>query len=77
MVAKGIVLGHKISTTRLEVDQAKVAIIKTLMLPTIVKGIRSFLGHARFYRRFVKDFSKISRPLCRLLEKDAKFDFDE
>ena len=77
MVAKGIVSGHKISTTRLEVDQAKVAIIKTLMLPTIVKGIRSFLGHVRFYRRFVKDFSKISRPLCRLLEKDEKFDFDE
>ena len=44
---------------------------------TIVKGIRSFLGHAGFYRRFIKDFSKISRLLCRLLEKDAKFDFDE
>ena len=42
-----------------------------------VKGITSFLGHAGFYRRFVKDFSKISRPLFRLLEKDAKFDFDE
>ena len=46
-------------------------------MPTTVKGIRSFLGHAGFYRRFIKDFSKISRPLCRLLEKDAKFDFDE
>ena len=42
-----------------------------------MKGIRSFLGHAGFYRRFIKDFSKISRPLCRLLEKYAKFDFDE
>ena len=42
-----------------------------------MKGIRSFLGHARFYRRFIKDFSKISRPLCRLLEKDANFEFDE
>ena len=59
------------------VDQAKVAIIKTLLPPTIVKGIRSFLGHAGFYRRFIKDLSKISKPLCRLLEKDAKFDFDE
>ena len=47
------------------------------MPPTSVKGIRSFLGHAGFYRRFIKDFSKISRPLCRLLEKYAKFDFDE
>ena len=47
------------------------------MSPTTVKGIRSFLGHVGFYRRFIEDFSKISRPLCRLLEKDAKFDFDE
>ena len=47
------------------------------MSPTTVKGIRSFLGHVGFYRRFIKDFSKISKPLCRLLEKDAKFDFDE
>ena len=77
MVIEGIVLGHKISTFGLEVDQAKVSIIKTLLPPTTVKGIRSFLGHAGFYRRFIKDLSKISRPLCRLLEKDAKFDFDE
>ena len=47
------------------------------MPPTTVKGIRSFLGHARFYRRFIRDFSKIARPLCRLLEKDTKFYFDE
>ena len=52
-------------------------VIKTLLPPTIVKGIRSFLGHAGFYRRFISHFSKISRPLCRLLEKDGKFDFDE
>ena len=77
MVTKGVVLGHKIYAAGLEVDQAKVFIIKTLMPPTTVKGIRSFLGHVGFYRRFIKDFSKIYRPLCRLLEKDAKFDFDE
>ena len=47
------------------------------MPPTTVKGIRSFLGHAGFYRRFIRDFSKIARPLCRLLEKDNKFNFDE
>ena len=70
-------MGHKISIARLEVDQAKVAIIKTLMPPTTVKGIRSFLGHAGFYKRFIKDFSKVSKPLCRLLEKDENFDFDE
>ena len=77
MVTEGIVLGHKISAVGLEVDQAKIAVIKGLMSPTTVKGIRSFLGHAGFYRRFIKDFSKISKPLCRLLEKDANFDFDE
>ena len=77
MVVKGIVLGQKIYAAGLEVDQVKVAIIKTLLPPTTVKGIRSFLGHAGFYKRFIRDFSKISRPLCRLLEKDANFDFDE
>ena len=77
MVTEGIVLGHKISAAGLEVDKEKVAIIKTLMPPTTVKGIRSFLGHVGFYRRFIKDFLKVSRPLCRLLEKDAKFYFDE
>ena len=77
MVSEGIVLGHKFSMTGSQIDQTKVSIIETLLPPTTVKGIRSFLGHASFYRRFIKDFSKISRPLCRLLEKDANFDFDE
>ena len=77
MVTEGIVLGHKISATGLEVDQSKVSIIKTLAPPTTVKGIRSFLGHAGFYRRFIKDFSKIAIPLCRLLEKETKFNFDD
>ena len=77
MVTEGIVLGYRIFATGLEVDQAKVSIIKTLLPPTTIKGIRSFLGHAGFYRRFIKDFSKIARPLCRLLEKDAMFNFDE
>ena len=74
MVTEGIVIGHKISTASLEVDQAKISTIKTLMSRTTVTCLRSFLGHARFYRRFIKDVSKIARPLCRLLEKDAKFD---
>ena len=69
MVNEGIFLRHKISTIGLEVDKAKVSVIETLLPPITVKGIRSFLGHAGFYRRFIKDFSKISRPLCRLLEK--------
>ena len=77
MVTEGIVLGHMISAARLEVNQAKVSIIRNLITPTTVKRIRSFLGHAGFYRRFIRDFSKIARPLCRLLEKDTKFNFDE
>ena len=77
MVTEGIALGHKIFATGLEVDQSKISIIKTLAPPTTVKGIRSFLGHAGFYRRFIKDFSKVARQLCRLLEKDTKFNFDD
>ena len=73
MVIEGIVLGHKIYVARLEVDQAKVSIIGNLLPPTTIKGIRSFLGHAGFYRRFIK----ISRPPCRFLEKETKFEFDE
>ena len=70
-------MGHKISVTGLEVDQAKVSMIETLMPLDTFKRIRSFLGHAGFFRRFIKDFSKISKPLCTLLEKDAKFEFDD
>ena len=77
MVTEGIVLGHKISAAGLEVDQAKVAIIETLMPPNSVKRIRRFLEHAGFYRKFIEDFSKIFRPLCRQLEKDANFEFDD
>ena len=77
MVTKGIVLGHKIYVARLEVDQAKIYVIKILIPPTNVKGIKSFLGHAGFYKRFIKDFFMIVKLLCRLLGKDAKFDFDD
>ncbi|KAL5555791.1 hypothetical protein UlMin_038027 [Ulmus minor] len=77
MVKEGIVLGHKVSRDGLEVDKAKVETIEKLPPPVLVKGIRSFLGHAGFYRRFIKDFSKVAKPLCNLLEKDRKFDFDE
>ncbi|GKE32803.1 reverse transcriptase domain-containing protein [Tanacetum coccineum] len=57
----------------IEVDRAKIDVISKLLPPTTVKGIRSFLGHAGFYRRFIKDFSKISRPMTHLLEKDTPF----
>ncbi|GJT26917.1 reverse transcriptase domain-containing protein [Tanacetum coccineum] len=69
--------GHKISRKGIEVDKAKVDVISKLPHPTTVKGIRSFLGHAGFYRRFIKDFSKISRPMTHLLEKNTPFIFSE
>nr|GEZ84822.1 reverse transcriptase domain-containing protein [Tanacetum cinerariifolium] len=75
MVKEGIILGHKISKQGIKVDKAKVDVITKLPHPTTVKGIRSFLGHAGFYRRFIKDFSKIARHMTRLLEKDAPFIF--
>lgn len=77
MVLEGIVLGHLISKKGLEVDRAKIEIIAKMLPPMTMKGIRSFLGHPGFYRRFIKDFSKITKPLCNLLEKDVPFRFDE
>ncbi|RVW74614.1 Retrovirus-related Pol polyprotein from transposon 17.6 [Vitis vinifera] len=77
MVQQGIVLGHIISKKGIEVDKAKVELIVKLPFPTNVKGVRQFLGYAGFYKRFVKDFSKLARPLCELLVKDAKFIWDD
>ncbi|GJU67958.1 reverse transcriptase domain-containing protein [Tanacetum coccineum] len=75
MVKKGIVLGHKIFKFGIEVDKSKLDVIARLPHPTTVKGIRSFLGHAGFYRRFIQDFSKIARPMTHLLEKETPFIF--
>ena len=77
MVKQGVVLGHVISNKGIEVDKAKIDIISNMAAPASVKGVRSFLGHAGFYRRFIKDFSKITHPLCNLLAKDVVFHFDK
>ena len=76
MVQEGIVLGHRISARGIEVDQAKIEAIEKLPPPSSVKGIRSFLGHAGFYRRFIKDFSQIAKPLSNLLVQGIPFEFD-
>ncbi|CAN6581514.1 unnamed protein product [Malus baccata var. baccata] len=77
MVSHGLVLGHIISEKGIEVDKSKVELVSSLPIPTTVREVRSFLGHASFYHRFMKDFSMISRPLCRLLQKDVTFDMNE
>ncbi|GJV68697.1 putative reverse transcriptase domain-containing protein, partial [Tanacetum coccineum] len=77
MVKEGIFLRHKVSGSGIEVDKAKIEVISKLPYPTNVKAIRSFLGHAGFYRRFIKDFSQIGLPMTQLLVKDAPFNFSE
>ena len=77
MVQQGIVLSHVISNRGIEVDKEKIDVIERLPPPTSVKGVRSFLGHAGFYRRFIKNFSQIARPLTELLAKDTPFLFSD
>ena len=77
MVQEGIVLGHQISARGIKVDKAKIEEIEKQPPPSSVKGIRSFLRQARFYRRFIKEFSRIAQPLSSLLVQGTPFDFDE
>jgi hypothetical protein len=77
MIKQGIVLRHVISERGIEVDKAKVETVEQPPPATNVKSLRSFLGHARFYRRFIKDISKITKPLTQLLQKDVAFDLYE
>ena len=77
MVKESIVLGHRISERGIEVDKVKIETIDKLPPPFSVKGIRSFIGHAGFCRRFIKDFSKISKTLSNLFVQGAPFEFDD
>jgi hypothetical protein len=77
IVTNGIVLGHIVSSKEIEVDKSKIELIANLPTPKSVKDVRSFLGHADFYRRFIKDFSVISKPLCNLLTKKNVFEWTE
>jgi len=69
MVTNIIVLGHIVSSTGIEVDKSKIKLIANFPTPKSVKDVRSFLGHAGFYRRFIKDFSVLSKPLSNLLKR--------
>ncbi|RDX90033.1 Retrovirus-related Pol polyprotein from transposon 17.6, partial [Mucuna pruriens] len=77
MVTEEIVLGHLISSRGIEVDKAKVDIITSLPNPTSMREVHLFLGHAGFYKHFIKNFSKIALPLSKLLQKDVDFIFDQ
>ncbi|RDX98867.1 Retrovirus-related Pol polyprotein, partial [Mucuna pruriens] len=72
-----IVLGHLVSSRGIEVHKSKIDIITSLPNPASVREVRSFLGYAGFYRRFIKNFSKIALPLSKLLQKDVDFSFDQ
>jgi hypothetical protein len=68
-------LGHIISKGGISVDPSKVQDVLSWNAPISVSYIRSFLGLARYYRRFIEGFSKISKPMTELLEKDKKFEW--
>jgi hypothetical protein len=70
-------LGHVISAGGVSVDPSKVKDVLNWTLPTNASEIQSFLGLAGYYRRFIKDFSKIAKPMIRLLEKNKDFDWTE
>ena len=67
LVQEDIVLGHKVAFKGIEVDPAKIDVIRNLLVPTLVTGVRSFLGHAGFYRRLILGFSTLAKPLNELL----------
>ena len=69
----GVVLGHSISQARIQVDPKKITIIKRVHAPQKQKDVMSFLGLVGYYRRFIKDFSKMASPLFGLLVKYYEF----
>lgn len=73
LMTEGTVLGHTISCQGLQVDPNKIALIKKVPPPQKLRDVRSFLGLAGYYRRFIKDFSKLASPLFGLLAKDVEF----
>ena len=70
-------LGHVISGEGIAVDPTKVVTVTNWVAPTTVGEIRSFLGLAGYYRRFIENFSKIAKPMTQLLKKDTKFKWTE
>ena len=70
-------LGHIVSSKGLEADKAKIEVIQNLPLPGTIQDLRSFLANVGFYRTFIQDFAKVSKPLTTLPYKDKDFIIDE
>ena len=70
-------LGHMVSTSGVSVDPEKVEVVMSWERPKSVFEIRSFLGLVGYYRRFIKDFSRIAAPMTRLTRKEVKFEWDD
>jgi hypothetical protein len=70
-------LGHTISSEGISIDPSKVQEVMDWKPPTSVHQIRSFLGLAGYYRRFIPDFSRIAKPMTELLKKEIKFVWDD
>ena len=77
MMSKGVVLGHFIAADGIQVDPSKIRVIENIPTPGTQKEVRSFLGHAGYYRRFIENFSKLASPFFMLLMKDVQFDWND
>ena len=73
LLTEGIVLGHHVSSQGIKVDPAKIEVIVGLPSPKTQKEVRSFLGHASYYRHFIENVTKIDAPMFKLLTKDVEF----
>ena len=77
LLIEGIVLGHHISSQGIKVDPAKIEVIVGFPSPKTQKEVRSFLGHAGYYHRFIEKFTKIVAPMFKLLIKYVEFQWRE
>lgn len=77
MICEGVVLGQNISQKGIDVNKAKVEVITNLSPHVNEKDIRNCLGNVGFYRRFIRDFSKLTKPFTNFLFKDKPFTFEK
>ena len=70
-------LGRVVSASGVSIDLEKVEAMRSWERPKSVIEICSFLGSARYYRRFIEDFSRIAAPMTRLTRKEVKFEWDD